>query len=219
MRIINCCWIILLCELFCFCRSNHTNNIVTFNELNEHKVIFKKELLKHFPFEWTSKVPTGLTAFDVRYPDSIVKCGKSLHLSIIYSPKELFEIEKLFVPIAKEKVLYQDSCHLIISKFNNFYDKKSYDSLSYYLTTHCNKLGPPIPNFVDDFKALEMQIGQKNIGNDLMVYIIDSKAGEFLEKKYLTEGLGLTTEWRNGYSRGVAISHKYNYIIYWVNEW
>ena len=175
--------------------------------------------MQHFPFETSNKIPSGLSAIRANYPDSITKSGISLHLSIIYSHDEFIKIQPTLLLSTKQKVSLGDTCLLILSKFNNYYDVKSYDSLAANLTVHCKYLPPPIPNFIDDIQTLQGQIGKKNINDDLVVYIIDSKQGIFLDKNYLSEGLGLTKEWRNGYSRGVAISEKNNYIIYWVNEW
>jgi hypothetical protein len=185
---------------------------------SESKKYFQKDLLEHFPLDTAKKI-LKVISFEGRYPDSICKSGKSMDLCVLYSHQEIIKIKQIIEVKAKEKIHFGDTCQLVICKFNNFYDKKSYDSLTNYLTIHCKLESSPIPTFIDDFKILKDWLGKKNVNEDLTVYILDSKQGEFLEKQYLTEGLGLSHSWKNGYSRGTALSEKNNYVIYWVNVW
>lgn len=57
------------------------------------------------------------------------------------------------------------------------------------------------------------------VPNDFNVYIIDALAGNFWRKKnnvYRPSSLG---KWKNGYSRGIAISRSKKIICYWVIIW
>ncbi len=58
-----------------------------------------------------------------------------------------------------------------------------------------------------------------NIPKDLKVYVIEARAGNFWKfdcKENRPETLG---KWKHGYSKGVAVSDKYDKVVFWVIVW
>lgn len=51
------------------------------------------------------------------------------------------------------------------------------------------------------------------------LYIIEAKKGKFLAENNLSFGYGLPEEWRNGYTRGVAVNEDKGIVIYWLEIW
>jgi hypothetical protein len=74
----------------------------------------------------------------------------------------------------------------------------------------------PLPNYS---RWAHSFFPDEKLPKDMRFYIIDAKAGEYLPKNLLTKGGGLPKEWKNGYSRGIAISKKTNTVIYWLVVW
>lgn len=83
----------------------------------------------------------------------------------------------------------------------------------------------PVPNFYRHSYDLGVhRADQDPLNNRLSagytLYVVDASPGVFIKKEWLTEGLGLPLEWKNGYSRGYAISSDTTKsIIYWLVIW
>ena len=59
------------------------------------------------------------------------------------------------------------------------------------------------------------------LSDDFMIYLIDCKSGRFLKRgnNKLRNEYKWPAKWRNGYSRGYAVSSSKNVIIYWIIAW
>lgn len=113
-----------------------------------------------------------------------------------------------------------DSCLLIVNRFVNkdkyFEVTPSKEDLQ-LVNRDCYSGLFPIPNFWhNDFTTEETLC---RLPSDFRLYVVDSKSGENIDEKYLTDGRFMPKEWKNGYSKGVAISEKQNVIIYWLIIW
>ena len=118
----------------------------------------------------------------------------------------------------------QDSNLLIVGRLgestNNKYRKfeKSYpwDNSKGYI---------PVPNFYRRNYSPEVHRADYDPLNNRLpagyhLYIVDASPGIYIKKEWLTEGMGLPPEWKNGYSRGYAISSDTTqHIIYWLAIW
>jgi len=62
-------------------------------------------------------------------------------------------------------------------------------------------------------------IGKYNYPEDLEVYVIDAKAGNFWKTKSDKKNPESLKSWKYGYSRGYAISESQQRIIYWTIVW
>ena len=98
----------------------------------------------------------------------------------------------------------------------------------------CNKSFPdrlPVPYFESyDFglgdKCYEKIIdGEKyynnvySIPNDLFIYVLEAKAGDFWKVSCNEKRPESLQEWTHGYSKGITISKELDIIIYWTMVW
>lgn len=123
------------------------------------------------------------------------------------------------------KAGYFDKDNFIVSmifKENVVFDNKND---IYYANSY------PIPNFDEfDFKLGFEKVdtiigGERYVYNkykvplDLEVYVEEASHGSFWKVKsdvYRPDTMG---EWKNGYSKGIAISRKSSFIVYWFIIW
>lgn len=83
----------------------------------------------------------------------------------------------------------------------------------------------PVPNFYRHNYDIGVHIADQDPLNNRLpagytLYVVDASPGIFIKREWLTEGLGLPLEWKNGYSRGYAISSDTTKsIIYWLAIW
>lgn len=88
-----------------------------------------------------------------------------------------------------------------------------------------NKDYVPVPNFyrlnydTDTFASDRDPLNNK-LPEGYTIYVVDAYPGVFIKEEWLTQGKGLPKEWKNGYSRGYAISKdKSKNIVYWLIVW
>ncbi|RLD87936.1 MAG: hypothetical protein DRJ09_09295 [Bacteroidetes bacterium] len=58
-----------------------------------------------------------------------------------------------------------------------------------------------------------------NIPEDLKVYVIGARAGNFWKFDCKENRLETLGKWKHGYSKGVAVSDKYDRVVFWVIVW
>lgn len=57
------------------------------------------------------------------------------------------------------------------------------------------------------------------VPSDLFVYVIDAKAGNFWKENCNERRPDSLRYWKNGYSKGIAISRRESIIVYWTMIW
>ena len=83
----------------------------------------------------------------------------------------------------------------------------------------------PVPNFYErnypfEVFTTDMDPLNNRLPEGYTIYVVDASPGIYIKKEWLTEGVGLPPEWKNGYSRGYAISSDTTKnIIYWLAIW
>lgn len=83
----------------------------------------------------------------------------------------------------------------------------------------------PVPNFYNhNYPEGTYLMDKDPLNNRLpegyILYVENAFPGVFIREDWLTEGLGLPAKWRNGYSRGYAISSDTTKsIVYWLAIW
>ena len=89
----------------------------------------------------------------------------------------------------------------------------------------------PIPyfesyNFELGTKEIKKEVGGEthykyiySIPSDLKVYVIQAESGNFWKESCNEKRPEKLKEWKNGYSKGVAISQKENIVVYWSMLW
>jgi len=77
--------------------------------------------------------------------------------------------------------------------------------------------GIPIPSFYSYEK--DFGLNSTRLDNEFIIYILESKSGEYMKKEYLTTANKFPSHWKNGFSRGIAINEEERKILYWTTIW
>lgn len=188
------------------------------------KDYLKPNLLSHFPNEIKDTTNLRLHSSPPSCPPSF-KCGKQFGEVYLITT-----IDSLTEKSIKENCLfeteYQSEHNIIINlpelKFDRFPVEK------------CNKAFNnkyPIPYFESyDFnlgeKEFEKIINKEKYWNyvhiipsDLKVYVMKAEAGNFWKEDCKEIRPNSLEKWKNGYSKGVAISEEKKIMIYWTMVW
>ena len=180
-------------------------------EYHERKDFFKKEFVNHFPEKLHSNY---ITFTDCESPE-----GGPLTLRLINKINEEQSITKL---IEKAMVHYaaDDSCLLIVNRFatkDRFYKIVLSAKEKDIVNKNCYNDKVPIPNFWDS--KIFSNTTDTRLPADFIIYVLDYKAGKFASNNLLTDGGFMPKKWKNGYSKGLAVSEKQKIIIYWIEIW
>jgi|WetSurMetagenome_2_1015567.scaffolds.fasta_scaffold28972_3 hypothetical protein len=181
--------------------------------LKESKKEFSKNLTDHFPDEFNERnayliirEPTTFTEFQY---------GARIQLLLTKASKEIKAFESS-PPNIKSVIHSSDSCLLIIQRFG-MNEKEKYSVYTDSLFMRCKCFSYPIPDFTILNKCMNKNFYL--LPDDFTLYVIDAKPGIFMDSLCLSKGLGLPKEWKNGYSKGIAVSKKRSAIIYWLDVW
>jgi len=179
---------------------------------NENKGFFEDKFVEHFPSKidenYISFIAERATDYDViRF-----ELTERIDSNKIQSIKE--KLSKQAIGNYKA----QDSSLLVVNKGinkDNYYTwKKGYietNSVKENINVY------PIPNFWNNDFAESSTAS--NLQEHFTIYVLDSKPGKFIDSKELTDGYGLPQKWKNGFSKGIAVSEYENVIIYWLIIW
>lgn len=182
------------------------------NKYDSIREFFEDKMINHFPRTIDSNTISFTESLSPDFGDiELIYTAKTTDLSL-----ELKKIGRS--PIAIYNA--DDTCLLIVNKYAtsaNYYKLKSPDNESNIKSLGCYKDKYPVPNFWHNDYTVEDT--QCKLPDDFKLYVLEANAGIYLNKKYLTDGKFMPDNWKNGYSKGVAISEKRKVIIYWVIIW
>jgi len=178
------------------------------------KSFFGKEMTNHFPEKinndnksFTESLSPELGTLELVFIDTI----ESISIGNIIN-----KLEKKSIAIYNAN----DTCLLIVNRFateGNYYDVSPSKTELELVDKNCYSKLFPIPNFWHNDLTTEETYCK--LPPDFRLYVIDAKSGKYFDEKYLTDGRYMPQEWKNGYSKGVAVSKKRNIAIYWLNIW
>jgi len=207
----------------CIGCSANTNNDRSTNskllkDLNEKffntKSFFGKELVNHFP--------KRITEENITFTENLSPEMGNLEF-ILINKMENTQILELITTLKKKSItIYNacDSCLLVVNRFarkDNFYDIKLTESDSKLVDRDCYSSLFPVPNFWHNDYTTDST--ECRLPRDFNIYVLEAKSGKHFDDKYLTDGRFMPEKWRNGYSKGVAVSEKRNVVIYWLLVW
>ncbi len=79
----------------------------------------------------------------------------------------------------------------------------------------------PVPNFYflefKNFYGIETN-SKCMLPDDFQIYVLDAKSGITYEPRKACEYL-MPEKWKNGFTKGIAISLKYKMVLYWFATW
>lgn len=184
----------------------------------------KLNLLSHFPSKIIDTTDISMRFSSPTCSPSFVY-GNQFGDAYLITPRDT-TTEKWIKKNYFYKTEYQSDSNIIINlpelKFNWFSIEK------------CNnkyKHKYPIPffesyNFNFGKKTLKKETDSMiyaynlyTVPKDLTIYVIEAEAGNFWKEDCQEIRHGLLNEWKNGYSKGIAISEDKNLMVYWTMIW
>lgn len=181
------------------------------------KEFFPEYILSHFP--------RILDTTTLHINENITGTLDIMRLEVIcvLKPSEIKAIESKYQKESIDNYSAGDTCLLIparqitsesimstISKEENILAIKKN-------SRKCAQMKFPIPNFWNSlFKA---DLSNIKLSDDFTIYILDSDNVNIIGSNKYNELSNMPDNWKNGYSRGVAISNKESVIIYWAIIW
>ena len=210
-------YFLLMFALIIFGCAQSADNILNQKYIKE-KSFFPVNFVNHFPSKLSDKI--GVSIY------SVTEKKWMLPLSLIVTDKydEIKEDSLIDSIITNSVTKYNpnDSCLLIVDRFHN--QTNEFDHViklsskdSTYLEQQCYEQKLPIPNFFSN----ENHNRQNEIllSDDFKMYVLEAKAGKYWEEENLKDGRYMPTRWKNGYSKGIAISEEKSTVIYWFIIW
>ena len=181
----------------------------------EYQKSFNKEFINQFPRKLIC------SSYNIFSNTNTEKNNVGLLLLEKFSDsKSIIEIRNQISKLAIAKYYSKDNFLLIVNQFETYDSNEKMtmpkiDSLS--ILRDCEKKKFPIPNFID-FKQ-ENKNNKLHIDDSFELFILESKPNNYFKKFKLQQNPQMCYKWKNGYSKGVAISTKNNEIIYWSILW
>lgn len=205
--------VIILCILSC---NNRSIDSLDNQKYVEAKNSFNKELVDHFP-----KIVTS-------YPFQTVNSkniSKSDVCFMLYEyDKDLKNIDSVAGSLEKKslaKYSSNDLCLLIVNRFETLKTYENREDVvildSTKIEQHCFKNLYPIPNFIE----YELANGKNGIylKNNFDIYVLKAKKGNCFKEFKMMPNPQMPANWKNGYSKGIAISRERKTLIYWSVIW
>ena len=184
----------------------------------------KPDLLSHFPNEIKDTTNFRMVSSPPTCPPSF-ECRKQFGEIYLITKRDT-TTEKWIKDNYLFKTEYLSDSNIIINlpelKFNRFSIKK------------CNKEFDskyPIPYFESYYfnfgeKSFKKEIDGEiyvdyihTIPKDLMVYVVKAEAGNFWKEDCQEIRQGSLNKWKNGYSKGIAVSENKDLVVYWTMIW
>jgi hypothetical protein len=185
--------------------SNVKSNYYYQSDFERIKKEFPVELLSHF-----AKNVNGFYKFKSSFPITCARKGRcGVFLITDHVGNSIDSLKRASIGF----VGIDNECNLFVNRCDSLYLRK--------LLKDCDSLSYPVPdilNIILNDPYVDNEIKNK-LNNKITLYIIDSKSGISINKDYLSKDNCMPNEWRNGYSRGVAIDDTGSITIYWLEIW
>lgn len=205
---------IIIMTIFMFVSCNGQS----FNKRENDNYITGKQ---EFDSNLTSHFPKVLSSF----PNMIINnknlskndvCFILYEFNVDHSRIDSILHNKQFIAIYEPKTpcLFRVNSFETIDTYENRKEVLILDTL--LINKDCYKDKYPVPNFMiyngSDKLNLELE-------NSLTIYILDSKKGNHFPLFELQPDEQMPETWKNGYSKGIAVSKEKGVIIYWAIIW
>ena len=205
MKILKLSTLLLLLLLFA---CNHNFNSNEINNINQLKKCFPKELTSHIPNVDKNTIIFGL---EISYPEGCYGenwCGIRLLLKM--EATEFHEYVDYLDKNYTVKYNFKEKCLYYIN--DNKGERKPFNAPK---CDTIDNLKLPVTNFQYCIEKEQ----DSSFYNSSIIHVVSAKKGRFIKKDYLTKGVGLSNEWKNGYSKGVLVNEKNQEVYLWLEVW
>lgn len=185
------------------------------NRFKEYKLDFSDTLINQFPVKILYPVVDIVSNTNLKKND--------IGLLLYEYDVKVSDIKNLRKKIIKEAIQNyksKDSCFLIVNRFeteetySKFEVVEINDSL---IDKHCNENLLPIPNFIAS--NYPKNKNDLNLDDSFEIFVLESKPGKHFKNFDVQPSLQMPKKWKNGFSKGIAISEKNRVVIYWSIIW
>ena len=206
------------------CQSKKSNNEIVAtmvnsinNQYDSIRTFFEKEMIDHFP----KNIDT--TNIEMSWSVSGDFGMYNLEITNKYAHDTLFPLISVLESSCIAKYVGSDTCFLIPFRFlnkenilhRNDMSKSQIMNLSEVNYRSCSKSKYPVPNFWSN--KFTSQETEWKLSNDFVLYVLDSKPGLYANN--LKKETFMPDAWKNGFSKGVAVSENKSVVIYWLIIW
>lgn len=186
-----------------YCFSQEYPDERTIRGYKEIISLYPRELVSHFPEEIEHEKMI-LTYF--MFPRG--KYLSYIHIALAADDAKVERLKKDVLMDAKAVYHFCDSCLMFIP-----YDYEEDIMIDTDSIRTCKETGMlPVSNIKTwaDFTP--------EFYKNATIYVLNAEKGNFLKSDFLSKsGVGLPSEWKHGYSKGIIIFK--NYVLYWLEVW
>lgn len=216
--------VFLITSIFAGCK-NMTPMQEFSNEYNSSLARFDKELVNHFPREYSDSCVFSTNAIVRDTLELVCFDYKKAILLKQYSLSEYIKVRECFDSLSKTVYLASDSTLLVLFPYC---DKIAIEGVVYdnqevaekqLLAKHNLKKGKSLPVPLFEF---DMYHGNSICGlsSDFKIFVLDAMADVYDNARDNSKSSEcLPKEWLHGYSKGVALSDEQKVVIYWIAVW
>lgn len=210
--------LILISILSIGCTQDHS--IVAGGEkyYQKYKKNFDKKFTDHFP---AKSVFSALSADAFSSMEQKKNNFSLLLYQYDVKPEEVDEVNDKFRKAAIAQYKSSDSCLLIVNRFESKEteeDQKNPIIDSNLLIEKCYANKYPVPNFVNYRQYNENR--PLRLDDSFVIYVLESKKIGSWETEFgMKADPQMPDNWKNGYSKGVAVSKEQQIVIYWTVIW
>lgn len=203
--------LVLLCNS---CTNKNSFSNVTNDNYLEAKNQFDSILVNHFPTTLNSN--NNLTVSNTNSEKNDV----GLFLFEYNLSEENIKKIKKKVQSALSQYNINDSCLLIVNRFETIKTKDSLELVeikdSSLIDKPCYNKRLPIPNFIDFSIANSIGFWEHK---NFEIYVLDVGSGNHFNRFNLYPNIQMPKNWKNGFSKGIAIDETKKTVIYWSIIW
>ncbi|MCF8359789.1 MAG: hypothetical protein K9H26_13590 [Prolixibacteraceae bacterium] len=207
----------LLVLTACNIKIKRSDSLKSSNKIYKQKIeAYENKFVDHFPVRLNTEDYTIIERSAKNFGET------SLFLNLY----NISEIDSLILSFKAKNVIVYNAAQkplLVVNQFTNednvlsILSQRKTDEMKYILDSINYHGLLPVPNFF--YSRNSDKTTQCKLPKDFNLYVLEAQSGKFWDNDHLSNGKYMPNEWKNGYSKGVAISKKRNTVIYWFIIW
>lgn len=187
------------------------------------RTTYQKEF-QRFDKEFTDHFPEQVNTRDYQYAFS---CDKIYSHPGIWLRTHLDkeEADTLWVYLTRTSIASydaMDSCLLVVdeklTEANVYLQRRKNLSDSILQMRDCQRSRYPVPKFWSGifFETSDTRVG---LSPNYRLFVLDAKAGLFMNVDSLPKGRQAYRDWKHGYTKGIALDTVRSSVIFWFDIW
>lgn len=190
-----------------------------------HKKNEYKNYLKDFETKLTTHFPSDINSAEYLIIDRTEEEKNNIGMLLYEYNLQSQAIDSIIRNTENLQIIgkYQatDTCLLVVNRFETKKTQERHELSviddSTKIERECYTTGLPIPNFID-YPFGNGKIECK-LDDSFVLYVLEADTGKYLSKYNLQPSPQMPNKWKNGHSKGIAISKAKSTVIYWGIVW